>query len=78
MIRAALGELDGYDAVRAIYDGKPGIRSCSARAVLDAAGELRGDQGARELLARFDVRRWDAGHLADATDVDTPEELQAL
>ena len=55
-----------------------GTRSCSAAAVLEAAGELRGDQGARELLARFNVRRWDARHLADATDVDTPEELQAL
>ena len=78
VISAALGELDGFDAVRAVYDGKPGHPVVLGPAVLEAAGELRGDQGARELLARFNVRRWDARHLADATDVDTPEELQAL
>ena len=64
--------------MRAVYDGKPGHPVVLGPAVIEAAGELRGDQGARELLARFNVRRWDARHLADATDVDTPEELQAL
>ena len=78
VIAAALDQLDGYDAVRAIYDGKPGHPVVLGRPVLAAAGELRGDQGARELLARFRVRKWEAGHLADASDVDTPEELQAL
>ena len=37
-----------------------------------------GDAGARELLARFRVRQWEAGHLASATDIDTPEELARL
>ena len=78
VITAALAVLDGFDAVRAVYDGKPGHPVVLGRAVLVAADELRGDQGARELLARFNVRRWDARHLADATDVDTPEELRAL
>ncbi|MBE2315265.1 nucleotidyltransferase family protein [Solirubrobacter sp. CPCC 204708] len=78
VITAAMAQLPGYDAVRAVYDGKPGHPVVLGRTVLAAADELQGDQGARELLARFNVRRWDAGHLADATDVDTPEELQAL
>ena len=43
--------------------------------VLAAVGELEGDAGARELLARFRVHRWEAGHLASATDIDTLEEL---
>jgi molybdenum cofactor cytidylyltransferase len=78
VITEALAQLPGHDAVRAVYDGQPGHPVVLGRPVLDAAGELHGDQGARELLARFNVRRWNAGHLADATDVDTPEELQAL
>ena len=48
------------------------------RRVLDAVPELEGDAGARELLARFRVRRWEAGHLASATDIDTQEELARL
>ena len=64
--------------MRAVYDGQPAIRWSSAGRSIEAAGELRGDQGARELLARFNVRRWDARHLADATDVDTLEEPEAL
>ena len=48
------------------------------RRVLDAVPELAGDAGARELLARFRVREWEAGHLASATDIDTPEELARL
>lgn len=78
VISAALGQLDGYDAVRALYDGKPGHPVVLGPPVLAAADELHGDQGARELLARFKVRTWDASALADAVDVDTPEELQAL
>ena len=78
VIRAALDQLDGYDAVRALYGDLPGHPVVLGRAVLDAAGGLRGDQGARELLADFRVHQWQAGHLASAVDVDTPEELQAL
>jgi len=42
------------------------------------AAALAGDAGARELLARFRVRRWEAGHLASATDIDTQDELARL
>ena len=78
VIAGALDRLEGYDAVRAVYRGVPGHPVVLGRRVLDAVGELDGDVGARELLARFRVRRWEAGHLASATDIDTQEELSKL
>ena len=78
VITASLGQLEGFDAVRAMYSGAPGHPVVLSRPVLDAVGELSGDEGARELLARFRVREWEAGHLASATDVDTQEELAKL
>jgi CTP:molybdopterin cytidylyltransferase MocA len=78
VITAAIAELGDFDAVRAVYDGRPGHPVVLGRAVLAAVGELEGDAGARELLARFRVRRWEAGHLASATDIDTQDELARL
>jgi molybdenum cofactor cytidylyltransferase len=78
VIAGSLDHLGGYDAVRAVYRGAPGHPVVLGRRVLDALGELSGDQGARELLSRFRVREWEAGHLASATDVDTQEELSRL
>jgi molybdenum cofactor cytidylyltransferase len=78
VIAGALDHLEGHDAVRAVYGGTPGHPVVLGPRVLAAAGELEGDQGARDLLARFRVRRWEAGHLASATDVDTQEELSRL
>jgi molybdenum cofactor cytidylyltransferase len=78
VIAGALDELDGYDAVRTVYGGAPGHPVVLGPRVLAAAGELEGDQGARELLSRFHVRRWEAGHLCSAADVDTQEELSRL
>jgi CTP:molybdopterin cytidylyltransferase MocA len=78
VIAGALDQLEGYDAVRAVYEGKPGHPVVLGRAVMDAAASLDGDVGARDLLSKFRVKRWEAGHLASAVDVDTPEELQAL
>jgi CTP:molybdopterin cytidylyltransferase MocA len=78
VIAGALDELDGYDALRAVYDGRPGHPVVLSRTVMDAAASLEGDVGARDLLARFRVKRWEASHLASAVDVDTREELQAL
>jgi len=78
VIAGALEQLEGHDAVRAVYDGRPGHPVVLGRRVLDAVPELAGDAGARELLARFRVRSWEAGHLASATDIDTPEELARL
>lgn len=79
VIAGALEQLEpGYDAVRATYDGKPGHPVVLGRRVLDAVGELEGDVGARELLAGFRVRDWEAGHLCSAVDVDTREELDGV
>jgi molybdenum cofactor cytidylyltransferase len=78
VIAGALDHLDGYDAVRCTYGGVPGHPVVLGRPVLDAAGELTGDQGARELLSRFRVKKWEAGHLCSAVDVDTREELSRL
>ena len=46
--------------------------------MLDRVPELRGDVGARELLLDARVREWEAGHLCDPTDIDTPEQLEVL
>jgi len=78
VIMGALDHLEGYDAVRVVYGGAPGHPVVLSRRVMDAVGELEGDAGARELLARFRVRKWEAGHLASATDIDTPEELSRV
>ena len=64
--------------MRAVYDGVPGHPVVLGPPVLAAVGELEGDAGARELLARFRVRKWEAGQLASATDIDTQEELSKL
>jgi molybdenum cofactor cytidylyltransferase len=77
VITAALAELGDFEALRAVYDGRPGHPVVLGRRVLAAVPELEGDAGARELLARFRVRRWEAGHLASATDIDTQDELVA-
>jgi CTP:molybdopterin cytidylyltransferase MocA len=77
-ITGALLQLEGHDAVRALYAGVPGHPVVLSRTVMDAASELEGDAGARELLARFRVNRWEAGRLASAVDVDTRQELATL
>jgi molybdenum cofactor cytidylyltransferase len=78
VIAGALDHLDGHDAVRTTYGGTPGHPVVLGRPVMEAIGELEGDQGARELLSRFHVRQWEAGHLCSAADVDTQEELSRL
>lgn len=74
------GALDHWsarcDAVRTMYDGRPGHPVVLGRSVLDRVPGLRGDVGARELLPGVRVREWEAGHLCDPTDVDTREQLE--
>ena len=48
------------------------------RAILPHVTALSGDVGARELLGHATVRTFEAARLCDPTDVDTPEELEAL
>ena len=68
----------GTAAVRATYDGVAGHPVALARAILPHVAALSGDVGARELLGHATVRTFEAGRLCDPTDVDTPEELEAL
>ena len=68
----------GTAAVRATYDGAPGHPVALGRAILPHVAALRGDVGARELLGHATVRTFEAARLCDPTDVDTPEELEAL
>lgn len=65
----------GDAAVRATYAGVPGHPVLLGRALLDRAGELRGDTGFRDLLRDVPVRAVEVGGLADPVDVDTPEAL---
>ena len=67
-----------HDAVRTTYAGEPGHPVLLTRRLLDHAGELRGDVGFRDLLTGQRVRRFEAGHLCDPTDIDTREELARL
>jgi molybdenum cofactor cytidylyltransferase len=66
---------DGVDAVQAVYGGAPRHPVLLTRRLLDRVDELAGDEGFRGLLADARVRRFEAGHLADPTDIDTREEL---
>jgi molybdenum cofactor cytidylyltransferase len=74
-IDAVLAEGGDEDAVRATYDGFPGHPVLLRRALLDRAGQLRGDSGFRDLLRGARVREVEVGHLADPADIDTREEL---
>ena len=67
-----------HDAVRTLYSGEPGHPVLLTRRLLARAGDLRGDVGFRDLLLGQRVRRFEAGRLADPTDIDTQEELARL
>jgi molybdenum cofactor cytidylyltransferase len=72
----AVAAADGdEDAVRATYDGVPSHPVLLRSALLERAGELCGDSGFRDLLSAARVGEVEVGHLADARDVDTREEL---
>jgi molybdenum cofactor cytidylyltransferase len=68
----------GTAAVRATYDGVAGHPVALGRAILPRVAQLRGDVGARELLGHATVRTFEAAHLCDPGDVDTPQDLEAL
>ncbi len=67
--------LAGHEAVRATYAGTPGHPVLLGRQLLDRVDELEGDAGFAPLLEHVDVTTFEAGHLADPTDIDTREEL---
>lgn len=69
---------DGLDGLRASYGGEPGHPVVLERPLLDRVLELRGDVGARDLLARARVRAVPCDGLGSAEDLDTPEQLEEL
>ncbi|MCW3012440.1 MAG: molybdopterin-guanine dinucleotide biosynthesis protein MobA [Solirubrobacterales bacterium] len=73
----ARGDLLGVPA-RASYGGEDGHPVVLPAELFPGVAALRGDTGARELLAGPGTLRFEAGHLADPTDVDTPETLESL
>ncbi|MEA2168712.1 MAG: hypothetical protein QOF76_2012 [Solirubrobacteraceae bacterium] len=68
------GVLAAGGTARATYDGRPGHPVVLSGAVLAAVPRLRGDKGARSLLR--DAATFEAGHLCDPTDIDTPDQLE--
>ena len=61
---------------RATYDGRPGHPVVLGPDQLLAVRGLRGDHGARELLAG--ARMIECSHLCSGRDVDTPNDLEAI
>jgi molybdenum cofactor cytidylyltransferase len=67
-----------WRAARAVYGGVPGHPVVLPRRLFARLRTLRGDAGARELLAEAGVREVEAGHLSAGEDVDTRDQLEAL
>jgi molybdenum cofactor cytidylyltransferase len=61
---------------RALYDGRPGHPVALGAAQLAALSDVKGDQGARQLLR--DAKAIEVGHLCSGRDVDTPEDLEEV
>lgn len=83
-VAAVLTEALGADgrprdeATRAAYAGHDGHPVVLPRVRFDDLAALSGDAGARELLRGPRTHRVEVGHLADPTDIDTPDQLEAL
>jgi CTP:molybdopterin cytidylyltransferase MocA len=77
-VESVLAHFDGSRPLRAVYDGAPGHPVVMPRSLFAKAMELRGDEGAKELLEDAGVRRVEVGHLCVPTDVDTPQDLEDL
>jgi CTP:molybdopterin cytidylyltransferase MocA len=66
----------GGGSARATYDGRPGHPVVLGPDALARAGELSGDRGFRDLLG--DAATFEAGHLAEPRDIDTPQDLERM
>jgi CTP:molybdopterin cytidylyltransferase MocA len=78
VLAAAAAAPSEVHAVRPVRDGRPAHPVALRRPLLQRVGELRGDAGARELLADAVVLELDASDWPDAGDVDTPADLDAM
>jgi len=78
VIAAIVDRIEGRaPAARATYAGRPGHPVLIKRQLFAAVEELRGDAGARDLLAAAGVRSVECGHLCPPDDVDTQDDLEA-
>lgn len=78
VVAAVLDRADGpAPAARATFDGAPGHPVVIKRDLFAELAQLRGDEGARDLLAACGLATIECGHLASALDVDTPADLRA-
>ena len=68
--------VDERAPARAEYDGRPGHPVALGPNELAAVRQLRGDRGARVLLAG--ARMIECGALCSGRDVDTPRDLEAI
>ena len=66
------------DGARATYEGRPGHPVLLERRLLERVSGLRGDIGARELLANANLVPVPCDGVAEPTDVDTPSALAEL
>jgi molybdenum cofactor cytidylyltransferase len=78
VIALALDRFDGSRPVRTTYGGAPGHPVVLPGWMIPKVMELEGDRGARLLLEEAGTLEVEAGHLASAADVDTPEDLEVL
>ena len=79
VIAAAVDQLTGeLDAVRCDLRRRARASGRARPGVLAAVPRAGGDVGARELMRSFRVCEWDAAAYGDPTDIDTPQQLDAV
>jgi CTP:molybdopterin cytidylyltransferase MocA len=64
-----------FDAVRAAYSGRPGHPVLLERSLFGATSSLRGDQGAREVLAGSKLRLLACDGRGDDLDIDLRRQI---
>jgi CTP:molybdopterin cytidylyltransferase MocA len=76
--RLVLAHADGAELAVATYGGKRGHPVLIGRNYFEEAMRMTGDQGARTLLAKPEVVEVPCDGTGEATDIDTPADLEAL
>jgi len=77
LISTVLGSAgDSAPAARATYGGKPGHPVVIASDLFAAVGDLRGDDGARDLLEEAGCRHVEVETAAASFDIDTRDDLE--
>lgn len=76
--RVLAADDSGVAAIRASYSGIPSHPVVLKRALFPRIRRLRGDIGARGVLADLPVQTVPCDDVADPIDVDTPEDLEVV